>query len=88
MPSTSQLTHNSQVHVLKHIFILLLSHTIMFSYRENLLRLNLKEALSQPQLSIRKQLFCMTGWNLIINPDMVVKGTREYYSLQGTSYMV
>uniref|UniRef100_A0A2P2I813 Fibroblast growth factor n=1 Tax=Hirondellea gigas TaxID=1518452 RepID=A0A2P2I813_9CRUS len=37
--------------------------------------------LSHPQLSMRKQLFCMTGWNLSMHPDMRVRGTREHYSL-------
>ena len=50
-------------------------------FRENLLRINLRDALSQPQLSIRKQLFCMTGWNMSILPDMRIKGTRVHYSL-------
>ncbi|KAK3853218.1 hypothetical protein Pcinc_040228, partial [Petrolisthes cinctipes] len=41
--------------------------------RERLLR--------QPQLSVRKQLFSMTGWNLAIYPDMTARGTREFYNI-------
>ncbi|CAL4058669.1 unnamed protein product [Meganyctiphanes norvegica] len=49
---------------------------------ECLLEKPLRERLrSISQLSIRKQLFSMTGWNLSIHPDMNVKGTREYYNL-------
>ncbi|XP_066952611.1 LOW QUALITY PROTEIN: fibroblast growth factor 1-like [Macrobrachium rosenbergii] len=49
--------------------------------RECLLDPPLKERLQQPQLSVRKQLFSMTGWNLTIYPDMSVKGTREFYNI-------
>ncbi|XP_027238241.1 fibroblast growth factor 22 isoform X1 [Penaeus vannamei] len=49
--------------------------------RECLLDPPLRERLRQPQLSVRKQLFSMTGWNLAIYPDMSVKGTREFYNL-------
>lgn len=50
--------------------------------RECLLEQPLRERLlRQPQLSVRKQLFSMTGWNLAIFPDMAVRGTREFYNI-------
>ncbi|KAF2362239.1 Fibroblast growth factor family [Trinorchestia longiramus] len=48
---------------------------------ECLLGITLREALRQPQLSIRKQLFCMTGYNITVQPDTRVRGTREHYNL-------
>ncbi|KAL7646652.1 UNVERIFIED_CONTAM: hypothetical protein RMT77_001903 [Armadillidium vulgare] len=41
----------------------------------------LSDRLRQPQKTVRKQLFAMTGWNVAIYPSMKVRGTREHYSV-------